>query len=100
MKRFLSLAIGVVLSAAMFLGSSDYTFAVENSSEMEANVSDLSEGELKTVVFGRVDVLSEAPMVFATSPSKILSKDYASSGQTGVIMSIGQIVNFTSVIPE
>lgn len=31
MKRFLALAMGVVLSAAMLLGSSDYAFATENS---------------------------------------------------------------------
>lgn len=103
MKRFLSLAMGVVLSAAMFLGSSDYAFAAENSPEMEAYVSDLSEEELKTVVVDMEDVLSEDATVLVTAPSKtkILSKDYASSsGQTGVITSIGQIVDFTSVIPE
>lgn len=31
MKRFLALAMGVVLSAVMLLGSSDYAFATENS---------------------------------------------------------------------
>ena len=50
MKRFLSLAIGVVLSAAMLLGSSDYVFAAENDPEMAVNASDLSEGELKTII--------------------------------------------------
>lgn len=103
MKRFLSLAMGVVLSAAMLLGSSDYAFAAENSPEMEANAFDLSEGELKTVVIDMEDVLSGDTSVLATSPSKTktLSKDYAtSSGQTGVITSIGQIVDFRSLIPE
>lgn len=103
MKRFLSLVMGVVLSAAMLLGSSDYVFAAENSPEMEANVSDLSDGGLKTVVVDMEEVLSEDATVLATSTSKtkILSKDYASSsGQTGTITSIGQIVDFTSVIPE
>lgn len=103
MKRFLSLAIGVVLSAAMLLGSSDYAFAAENSTEMEANAFDVSEGELKTVVINMEDVLSGEASVFAASQSKekTLSKDYAtSSGQTGVITSIGQIVDFRSVIPE
>lgn len=103
MKRLLSLAMGVVLSAAMLLGSSDYVFAAENSPEMKAHASDLSEGELKTVVIDMEDVLSGDATVLATSPSKTktLSKDYAtSSGQTGVITSIGQIVDFRSVIPE
>ena len=103
MKRFLSLAMGVVLSAAMLLGSSDYAFAAENSTEMEANAFDVSEGELKTVVINMEDVLSGEASVFAASQSKekTLSKDYAtSSGQTGVITSIGQIVDFRSVIPE
>lgn len=103
MKRFLSLAMGVVLSVAMILGSSDYAFAAENSPEMEAKASDLSEGELKTVIVNMEDVLSGDAVTLATSPSKtkILSKDYAtSSGQTGVITSIGQIVDFSSVIPE
>lgn len=103
MKRFLSLAMGVVLSAAMLLGSSDYAFAAENSPEMEANASDLSEGELKTVVIDMEDVLSGDAVTLATSSSvtKTLSKDYAtSSGQTGVITSIGQIVDFRSLIPE
>ena len=49
MKRFLSLTMGVVLSAAIILGSSDYAFAAENSHEMEVNASDLSEGEMKTI---------------------------------------------------
>lgn len=103
MKRFLSLAMGMVLSVAMILGSSDYAFAAENSPEMEAKASDLSEGELKTVIVNMEDVLSGDAVTLATSPSKtkILSKDYAtSSGQTGVITSIGQIVDFSSVIPE
>ena len=103
MKRFLSLAMGVVLSAAMLLGSSDYAFAAENSPEMEVNASDVSKGELKTVVIDTEDVLSGDATVLAASPSstKTLSKDYAtSSGQTGVITSIGQIVDFRSVIPE
>ena len=103
MKRFLSLAMGVVLSAAMLLGSSDYAFAAENSTEMEANAFDVSEGELKTVVINMEDVLSGEASVFAASQSKekTLPKDYAtSSGQTGVITSIGQIVDFRSVIPE
>lgn len=103
MKRFLSLAMGVVLSAAMLLGSSDYAFAAENSPKMEANASDLSEGELKTVVIDMEDVLSGDAVTLATSSSvtKTLSKDYAtSSGQTGVITSIGQIVDFRSLIPE
>ena len=102
MKRFLSrlsLAMGVVLSAAMFLGSSDYAFAAENSPEMEAYVSDLSEEELKTVVVDMEDVLSEDATVLVTAPSKtkILSKDYASSsGQTGVITSIGRVWYFNN----
>lgn len=103
MKRFLSLAMRMVLSVAMILGSSDYAFAAENSPEMEAKASDLSEGELKTVIVNMEDVLSGDAVTLATSPSKtkILSKDYAtSSGQTGVITSIGQIVDFSSVIPE
>lgn len=103
MKRFLSLAMGVVLSAAMLLGSSDYAFAAENSPEMETNASDVSEGELKTVIIDMEDVLSGDATVLATSLSKTktLSKDYAtSSGQTGVITSIGQIVDFRSAIPE
>lgn len=103
MKRFLSLAMGVVLSAAMFLGSSDYAFAAENSPEMEANASYLSEGELKTVVIDIEDVLSGDAVTLATSSpvTKTLSKDYAtSSGQTGVITSIGQIVDFRNLIPE
>ena len=103
MKRFLSLAMGVVLSAAMLLGSSDYAFAAENSPEMEANASDLSQGELKTVVIDMEDVLPGDAVTLATSSpvTKTLSKDYAtSSGQTGVITSIGQIVDFRSVIPE
>lgn len=103
MKRFLSLAMGVVLSAAMLLGSSDYAFAAENDPEMAVNASDLSEGELKTIIVDMEDVLSGDAVTLATSPqaTKTLSKDYAtSSGQTGVITSIGQIVDFSSVIPE
>lgn len=103
MKRFLSLAMAVVISAAMLLGSSDYAFAAENSPEMEVNASDVSKGELKTVVIDMEDVLSGDAATLATSSSvtKILSKDYAtSSGQTGVITSIGQIVDFRSLIPE
>lgn len=103
MKRFLSLAIGVVLSAAMLLGSSDYVFAAENDPEMAVNASDLSEGELKTIIVDMEDVLSEDVVTLAISPqaTKTLSKDYAiSSGQTGVITSIRQIVDFRSVIPE
>ncbi len=103
MKRFLSLAMGVVLSAAMLLGSSDYAFAAENNPEMAVNASDLSEGELKTIIVDMEDVLSGDAVTLATSPqaTKILSKDYAtSSGQTGVITSIGQIVDFSRVIPE
>ena len=103
MKRFLSLTMGVVLSAAIILGSSDYAFAAENSHEMEVNASDLSEGEMKTIVVDMKDVLSGDVTTLATSPSKTktLSKDYAtSSGQTGIITSIGQIVDFSSVIPE
>ncbi len=81
MKRFLSLAMGVVLSVAMFLGSSDYAFAAENSPEMEANASDVSEGELKTVVIDMEDVLSGDVTILATSSSKTktLSKDHATS---------------------
>ena len=103
MKRFLSLAMGVVLSAAMLLGSSDYAFAAENDPEMAVNASDLSEGELKTIIVDMEDVLSGDVVTLATSPqaTKTLSKDYAtSSGQTGVITSIGQIVDFSSDIPE
>ena len=103
MKRFLSLTMGVVLSAVMFLGSSDYAFAAENSPEMAVNVSDLSEGELKTIIVDMEDVLSGDAATLATSSpaTKTLSKDYAtSSGQIGVITSIGQIVDFSTVIPE
>lgn len=70
---------------------------------MEVNGPDLSEGELKTIIVDMEDVLSGDAVTLATSPqaTKTLSKDYAtSSGQTGVITSIGQIVDFRSVIPE
>ena len=103
MKKILSLAMGVVLSATVILGSSEYTFAAEKSPKIETNVSDLTEGKLKTVIVDIEDVLSEDTTVFATSSSetKILSKDYAtSSGQTGVIKSVGQIVDFSKVIQE
>lgn len=103
MKKFLTLAMGVILSATVILGSTDYTFAAEKTSETKTNVSSLSEGKLKTVIVDIEDVLSEDTMVFATSTSetKTLSKDYAtSSGQTGVITSVGQIVDFSKVIQE
>ncbi len=50
MKKILSLAMGVVLSATVILGSSEYTFAAEKSPKIETNVSDLTEGKLKTVI--------------------------------------------------
>lgn len=102
MKRFLSLAMGVVLSAAMLLGSGEYAFAAEDSSEMVANVFDSSEEELKTIVVDMEDVLSGdvVTLAAAKSATKTLGKDYAtSSGQTGTITSPGQIVDFSSVIP-
>ena len=103
MKKIFPLAMGVVLSATVILGSSEYTFAAEKSPKIETNVSDLTEGKLKTVIVNIEDVLSEDTTVFASSSSetKILSKDYAtSSGQTGVIKSVGQIVDFSKVIQE
>lgn len=103
MKKFLTLAMGVILSATVILGSADYAFAAEKTPETKTNVSSLSEDKLKTVIVDIEDVLSEDTMVFATSTSetKTLSKDYAtSSGQTGVITSVGQIVDFSKVIQE
>ena len=43
MKKILSLAMGVVLSATVILGSSEYTFAAEKSPKIETNVSDLTD---------------------------------------------------------
>ena len=48
MKKILSLAMGVVLSATVILGSSEYTFAAEKSPKIETNVSDLTAGSSMT----------------------------------------------------
>jgi hypothetical protein len=69
MKKIFPLAMGVVLSATVILGSSEYTFAAEKSPKIETNVSDLTEGKLKTVIVNIEDVLSEDTTVFATSSS-------------------------------
>lgn len=57
---------------------------------------------VKTVEVSMSDVVTDNADIFALSKTstKTLSKDYATStGQTGVINSIGQIVDFSSVIP-
>lgn len=57
----------------------------------------------KVKVVDMNDVLDGEAIVYATAPTetKVLSKDYATStGQTGTIYSIGQNVDFSSVIPD
>lgn len=101
MKRFLALAMGVALSASMLLGSNTYAFAAETDPEIAVNVSDSSEGEIKTIVVDMGDVLLDDIVTYASPATMTLSKDFASSsGQTGVITSPGQIVDFSRIIPE
>ena len=103
MKRFLSITMGTVLSLMTLLGGGMYVSAAENPVGTVENVSVTSEEGLKTVVVDMEDVMSEdaAPLAAALSATKTLTKDYAtSSGQTGVITSPGQVVDFSSVIPE
>lgn len=101
MKRFIALAMGVALSASMLLGSNTYAFAAETDPEIAVNVSDSSEGEIKTIVVDMGDVLLDDIVTYASPAAMTLSKDFASSsGQTGVITSPGQIVDFSRIIPE
>lgn len=61
------------------------------------------ENELKTVMVDMKDVATGDAIVYASTSTstKTLSKDYATStGQTGTITSIGQNVDFSSVIPQ
>lgn len=59
--------------------------------------------ELKTVMVDMKDVATGDAIVYASTSTstKTLSKDYATStGQTGAITSIGQNVDFSSIIPQ
>ena len=61
------------------------------------------DNELKTVMVDMKDVATGDAIVYASTSTstKTLSKDYATStGQTGTITSIGQNVDFSSVIPQ
>lgn len=92
-KRFNVAIIASVMSAIMF-------FLMPASFVQAAEVQD--DAELKTVVVDLEDVVTGDAVVYATTSlsTKVLSKDYATStGQTGTITSVGQNVDFSSVIP-
>lgn len=94
MKKYLKEILGLLMVAVMVMSVGDVN--VIAAEKQTGN-------ELKTVVVDMEDVVTGDVMVCATSSSKTktLSKDYATStGQTGVITSIGQNVDFSSYIPE
>lgn len=88
MKKILSLVLSLLMVTTLNLS----TFAAEPTTK------DMD--QLKQIEVSLEDVM-DFSMRAGSSYTKQLSKDFAtSSGQTGIINSIGQYVDFSSVLPK
>lgn len=88
MKKMISMSLALIMVCILAMPVS--------AAEVEEKSTDV-----KTIEVDMGDVVKGDMEVFALpkSNTKILTKDYATStGQTGVINSVGQIVDFSSII--
>ncbi|MCI9127839.1 MAG: hypothetical protein HFG28_11775 [Eubacterium sp.] len=93
MKGLVKRIVGVMVMASM-LFSAMPAISV-SATEVEKNKT------IKTVELDLNDVLNGSTYASASTATKVLTKDYASSrGETGTIYSFGQTVDFSKSIPD
>lgn len=105
MKKVTKIFAFAVAICMLFSVTTTTAFAEETITNMTYDewLAEQENNELKTVMVDMKDVATGDAIVYASTSTstKTLSKDYATStGQTGAITSIGQNVDFSSIIPQ
>lgn len=92
MKRLVKRIVGVMVMASMLFSAMPAISVA--AAELEKDET------IKTVELDLNDVLNGSTYASASTATKVLTKDYASSsGETGTIYSFGQTVDFSKSIP-